>query len=74
MGIAAIRCVGTCGCGLQRVNAHKTDAHRNVSVFLQHSFDILGGTADCALQLQVLKESTSGGHKFKVRTVTISTA
>ena len=56
------------------MDAHKTDAHRNVSVFLQHSFELVGGTADCALQLQILPETSSGGHKFKVRTVTLSTA
>ena len=58
----------------QRVDAHKTDAHRNVSVFLQHSFEMVGGSEQCALQLQVLPETSSGGHKFKVRTVTLSTA
>lgn len=37
MGIASVRCVGGCSCVTQRVNAHRTDAHRNVSVFLQVS-------------------------------------
>ena len=57
----------------QRVDAHKTDAHRNVSVFLQHAFELRGQTSECALQLQILEETSSGGHKFKVRTVTLST-
>ena len=74
MGIAAIRCVGLCSCPTQTVNAHRTDAHRNVSVFLQHSFELQGATADCALQLQILPTTSSGGYKFKVRTVTLSTA
>ena len=28
---------------------------------------------DCGVQMQVLKESSSGGHKFKVRTITLVT-
>ena len=51
----------------------QVDAHRNVSVFLQHSFELTGATTECALQIQVKEESSSGGHKFKVRTVTLST-
>ena len=73
MGIATLRCVGRCACVTQRIDAHKTDAHRNVSVFLQHSFMLFGATADCALQIQIPPETSSGGHKFKVRTVTITT-
>ena len=72
MGIATVRCVGRCACAVQRVNAHKTDAHRNVSVFLQHSFQLVGTTAECALQIQVQPETSSSGHKFKVRTVTLN--
>ena len=74
MGVATVRCVGKCVCELQRIDAHRTDAHRNVSVFLQHSFALRGSydAADCALQLQVQPETSSGGHKFKVRTVTLS--
>ena len=74
MGIATVRCVGRCACDVQRIDAHRTDAHRNVSVFLQHAFPLRGSyeAAECALQLQVLPETSSGGHKFKVRTVTLS--
>ena len=75
MGVAAIRCVGGCTCPTQRVDAHKTDAHRNVSVFLQHSFELAAGLGgECALQLQILPDTSSGAHKFKVRTVTLSSA
>ena len=72
MGTVSIRCIGQCACATQTVNAHRTDAHRNVSVFLQHSFEMFGASEQCALQLQVLPQTTSGGHKFKVRTVTLS--
>jgi len=74
MGIAAVRCNGGCTCDVQRINAHRTDAHRNVSVFLQHSFDLHGASSECKLQIQVLDETSSDGHKFKVRTVTLSAA
>jgi len=76
MGVAAIRCVGSCSCPVQTVDATKRDAHRNVSVFLQHSFELYAGEAasECALQLQILPQTSSGAHKFKVRTVTLSTA
>ena len=73
MGIATARCVGGCACAVQRIDAHRTDAHRNVSVFLQHSFDLRAdGAAPCALQMQIQYETSSGGHKFKVRTVTLA--
>jgi len=72
MGIVNLRCVGGCSCAMQRIDAHRTDAHRNVSVFLQHAFRLAGANAAaCALQLQVQPETSSGGYKFKVRTVTI---
>ena len=48
------------------------DAHRNVSVFLQHSFELHGASQQCELQLQVQPETSSGGYKFKVRTITLS--
>lgn len=72
MGIATVRCVGGCSCATQRIDAHRTDAHRNVSVFLQHSFELRGTSDKCGLQLQVLPETSSGGYKFKVRTVTLA--
>ena len=62
MGIATVRCVGSCSCAVQIINAHRTDAHRNVSVFLQHAFDmsyslpataaasVASSAAECALQ------------------------
>ena len=34
--LATVRCLGGCACAVQTIDAHKTDAHRNVSVFLQH--------------------------------------
>ena len=37
MGVATVRCAGGCRCAVQRIDAHRTDAHRNVSVFLQAS-------------------------------------
>ena len=74
MGVVSVRCVSGCSCDMQRIDAHRVDAHRNVSVFLQHSFELRGAGARCELQLQVLPETSSGGHKFKVRTVTLAAA
>jgi hypothetical protein len=72
MGVATVRCAGGCRCAVQRIDAHRTDAHRNVSVFLQHSFELHGASQQCELQLQVQPETSSGGYKFKVRTITLS--
>ena len=74
MGAAAVRCVGGCSCDEQRIDAHRVDAHRNVSVYLQHTFTLRGASAECGLQLQVLQRTSSGAHKFKVRTITLSAA
>lgn len=73
MGRAMIRCVDGCACEPQTIDAHRVDAHRNVSVYLQHTFTIAGGSPTCGVQLQVLNESSSGGFKFKVRTITLTT-
>lgn len=73
MGRAMIRCVDGCACEPQTIDAHRVDAHRNVSVFLQHTLTITGGSPTCGVQLQVLNESSSGGFKFKVRTITLTT-
>ena len=72
MGIVTVRCLGQCSCDLQRIDAHSTAAHRNVSVFLQHSFTLRGAGDSCALQVQVLPQTSSGGYKFKLRTVTLT--
>lgn len=74
MGRVGLSCVGGCSCAAQTVDAHRVDAHRNVSVYLQHSFVIEGGAADCGVQLQVLNGTSSGGFKFKVRTITLVVA
>jgi len=74
MGRAALHCVGGCTCEEQTIDAHRTDAHRNVSVFLQHNFWITGGAASCGVQLQILNSTSSGGYKFKVRTITLTTS
>jgi len=72
MGIVSVACVGGCSCDAHRIDAHRVDAHRNVSVFLQHAFDVRGGSSKCGVRMQVLSETSSGGHKFKVRTVTLA--
>ena len=41
-------------------------------VFLQHAFNLTSVGTDCRLQLRVLDSTSSGGFKFKVRTIIIS--
>ena len=44
----------------------------NESVFVRHFFTIRGASARCSLSLLLLNESSSGGHKFKVRSLFIA--
>ena len=67
MGTAELACVDACACATQRLDAHKTDAIGNTSVFLPHEFNASIRGATCELQLRVLDETRSGAHKFKVR-------
>ncbi len=58
---------------------------RNVSVFTVHTFVVTPANAtiarkrgqglahDCELQLRILNRTSSGGHKFKVRSITVGT-
>ena len=72
MGMAQISCAGSCSCEPQLVDGHRVDAHRNVSVFQQHTFGVLGASAACSLLFFVPNRTSSGGHKFKLRTITVT--
>lgn len=72
MGRAVLRCESFCSCKEQRLDAHRTSAVRNESVFIRHFFHIRGATDACKISLRVLGESSSGGHKFKVRSLFIA--
>ena len=73
MGVAAVRCGSGCVCEEQRIDAHRAGEVRDVSVFRRHSFaaHALASGAPCELRFEVLAATSSGGHKFKVRGLTI---
>ena len=50
------------------------DAGARVSVYTTHAFSVVGAVGACVLQLQVLNVTSSGGHKFKVRSLTVMKA
>ena len=72
MGRVALRCVRGCTCHEQRLDAHRTSNVHNESIFLRHFFHLRGAAADCTLALRVLNESSSGAHKFKVRSLFVA--
>ncbi len=72
MGRSLLRCVRHCSCKEQRLDAHSTSRVHNESVFVRHFFTIRGASARCSLSLLLLNESSSGGHKFKVRSLFIA--
>jgi hypothetical protein len=74
MGVARLRCVGTCACDDQDIDAHRNaDSGRaNHSVFTMHTWQMRESLvpvrrAACGLQLRLLRHTTSGGHIFRVR-------
>ena len=72
MGRSLLRCVRHCSCKEQRLDAHSTSRVHNESVFVRHFFTIRGASARCSLSLLLLNASSSGGHKFKVRSLFIA--
>ena len=81
MGIGRLECFGGCECEPQLIDAHKTNEIRNVSVFESHSFVARavqsagqgGAPAPCELVTTVLRRTSSGSHKLKFRSITVST-
>ena len=72
MGRAVLRCESSCACKEQRLEAHRTSAVHNESFFIRHFFHLRGATDACRISLRVLGESSSAGHKFKVRSLFIA--
>ena len=84
MGIARLECLGGCECEPQTIDAHKTNGIRNVSVFEDYGFIArarrgVGAegegatTTPCELLVTVLKRTSSGAHKLKLRSITVTT-
>lgn len=73
MGVAKVWCVARsgCSCAPQTIDAHNATAS---SGFTTHLFAIEGGSAACVVRFAVLNRSSSGGHAFKVRQVTLTRA
>ena len=78
MGIVAYACEGACECASQRIDAHRATANGTRSDSTFESYNIVARprrlatlAEECVLLLQVLLESSSGGHKFKVRQVSV---
>ena len=73
MGTAQLQCIGhTCSCDEQRLDAHSTSDTRNVSVYREARFEAIGRGHQCLLAVRLSRATSSGGHKFKVRQVTVS--
>ena len=77
MGIANVRCVSGCSCASHRIDGHRTGEmydppQRNESTYKEVNFaiDLHEGSAGCLLALRVSEETSSGGHKFKIRSIT----
>jgi hypothetical protein len=85
MGTAEIKCDGSCSCKPSRINAHVTNMRFRASVPLLHKFSIdeaeeggrwsiaATGEGKCRVSVEILDETSSQGHKFKVIGLTTST-
>jgi hypothetical protein len=77
MGQALVRCHGWCSCDPQAIDAHRAAEERNNSVYRVHRFDLSGTNATynahaCEIEIQVLPQTTSGEHKFKIQQLSIA--
>lgn len=82
MGSARIGCTDECTCADRVIDAHQTFAERNVTVFTDLTFGVRmrlrgaspspsGSDAKCGVSIVVLDETSSGGHMFKLRDMTV---
>ena len=73
MGIADVRCLAGCRCDAQRIDAHVPQApgKRNESVFSPYQWRAwtLGDSRSCLLLARLSDDTSSGGFKFKVRSL-----
>jgi hypothetical protein len=88
MGTVRLECSRGCECHEQLIDAHRTNGIRNVSVFLSHTFTARAPRRQhaalaerkgkqpmaCELLLTLLERTSSGAHKFKVRSITVTGA
>ena len=74
MGMAYVSCLAGCECSQERINAHRVAkaGQRNESTYKEFSFTITTQrqSQSCLLALRLSSETSSGAHKFKVRSIT----
>lgn len=77
MGVAYLSCLAGCECAQQRIDAHRVakDGRRNESTYKEFSFKVTTQlrSQSCLLALHLSRETSSGAHKFKVRSITART-
>jgi hypothetical protein len=77
MGIVTCNCEGACECDAQRIDAHRpsNNATRSDSIFESHNVPVQTrpqtSARECVVRCTVSAETSSGGHKFKLRQVSV---
>lgn len=75
MGRVRVRCGKGCTCTSTVIDAHRIDSLRNSSVFVTTPVRVSAlPSPRCELRLVLLSESSGGGHKFKLRGITVVAA
>ena len=72
MGRVLVECQAGCTCKPQVIDGHHVDPIRNTSVFVETSLAVCAvASQSCRLQITVLRDSSSGLHKFKLRSLRV---
>ena len=73
MGRVGVRCGGGCSCVAHVIDAHRIDETRNSSIFVSTPVRAraLSSSQPCELRLTLLRGSSSGQHKFKLRGIAV---
>ena len=73
MGRVGVRCGGGCSCEPHVIDAHRIDETRNSSIFVSTPVRAraLSSSQPCELRLTLLRGSSSGQHKFKLRGIAV---
>ena len=72
MGRVLVECQAGCTCMPQVIDGHCVDPIRNTSVFVETSLAVCAVASQlCQLQITVLNDSSSGLHKFKMRSLRV---
>lgn len=73
MGRLSLTCVGGCKCERQILDGHRTyTVERNISVYEDYEFEAVGASSECIFRGRILQDTSSGGHKFKMRFLTVT--